>query len=255
MRKFASRLFMLLLAILIARVVSSEIEYGGGGAGGARADVLVREGLAGAVPRPLLLRRESATCVRRGSTEISNALLALKRLSAELFLFELKLCERGEEEDICGIVDIAAGNEVEYTGADSGGTGYTLNFKFEDEMVTISSSEGVIIAPDGVYEYLEEGVRVKESAALRLVESLPPVLTGLNSYNRPYTLTAEWSELPEFPGINWYRLTAMHTPDSTIIAEFAVAVDLSSVYRIDTDLLEPVLIFGQERVAVVTSAG
>ncbi len=254
MRKFASRLFMLLLAVLIARVESSEIEYGAV-AGGARVEVRVSEGLAGAAPRPLLLRRESATCVRRGSTEISNALLALKRLSSELLLFELKLCERGEEEDICGIVDIAAGDEVEYTGADSGGTGYTLNFKFENEMVIIGSSEGVIIAPDGVYEYLEDGVRVKESAAVKLVESLPPVLTGLNSYNRPYTLTAEWSELPEFPGINWYQLTALHTPDSSIIAEFAVAVDLSSVYRIDTDLPEPVLIFGQERMAVVTSVG
>ena len=86
-------------------------------------------------------------------------------------------------------------------------------------------------------------ISIKAATAIKFIESLPSVLTSLNIYNTRYTIecidTYKYSDLC----VGGFVIKAKHTESGNCIGIFLVAADLSSVYRIDDDLGEPVLIF------------
>jgi hypothetical protein len=75
-------------------------------------------------------------------------------------------------------------------------------------------------------------------AAGALVENLPTAATSLNSSNGAYHL-----ETSDIVVDDWfYDIKAVFSDAGSILSEFLVAIDMSAVYRIDTDV--PMLIYG-----------
>ena len=180
-----------------------------------------------------------------GRSEIENKALTIKHLPSGLLIFELNLFSRGENMGFSGILNVDESNHAHYDSSFNDSGKYKLDFYFSaggKEIRIVREGEMTII-PDGVYQYASGCISIKAATAIKFIESLPSVLTSLNIYNTPYTIecvdTYKYSDLC----VGGFVIKAKHTESGNCIGRFLVAADLSSVYRIDDDLGEPVLIF------------
>ena len=183
---------------------------------------------------------------RTDSTEKSNGILLLKSVTEELLLFELRLFEKGEELTISGIIPVTESGRTRYD-APAGNAGeFLLGFFIdrESQEVSITHKGALDVFPDGLYRYINADLRVQPDTAVALIKSLSPALTSLNVYNSQGILKCAGTEQNPGIGSDRYIITAENSASGKVFAKFAVASDLSSVYRTDDDMDEPVLIFG-----------
>ena len=187
--------------------------------------------------------------VRSDSTEKSNGILLLKSLTEELLLFELRLFCKGRELDIAGMIPVTESGRTRYD-APAGNAGeFLLSFYVDRELqvVSITHKGALKIVPDGLYRFSSEELNAKSDTAVEMIKNLSPALTSLNVYNAPAVLKCVRTEQDASTGVDRFIITAENGTSGEIFAKFSVAANLSSVYRIDDDREEPVLIFGVEK--------
>ncbi len=188
----------------------------------------------------------TGTYTRVDSSETDKGILSMKYLSGRFLLFELKLFSHGETSIISGIITVDESNKAEYSSSLNETNGYCINFYFDsykNKIILTHERDNAAIV-DGVYQYTENRINVKADSAIILLKNLSVALTSLNIYNTPYELKCSGIERDSSSGLDRLIITATYMDTGDVIARFSVAADLSSVYRIDNDFVEPILIFG-----------
>ncbi len=191
-------------------------------------------------------------CVQQGmyartdSTEMRSGVLSLKDISADTFLFELKLYDRGTSLLISGVINVENNTAVFDAAALEAGA-YKLKFVFSSsgQSVKITPEGKMALSPAGGYILVNKRIEVKAASAIILLGELPAAVTSLNRYNRPYEMYQVEDEADSLPGR--MIIAARDIKNDTIFARFSVAEDLSVIYRIDADMKEPVCIYGVDK--------
>ncbi|MDR1558211.1 MAG: Ig-like domain-containing protein [Clostridiales bacterium] len=185
--------------------------------------------------------------VREDSSQYNNAVLMAKYLSDDCAMFEFRLMEGSEAEGeahdtvICGVLIVDDSGTGFYETLPDAGNPFTINFNLSEDgqSVSITHTGELEISPDGVYNFTDAGLEVSDLSANAIIEHLPTAATSLNSnlgaytVNYPDALVADW----------FYIVEAVFDDSGAVLAKFAIAKDLSAVFRIDDDI-EPILIFG-----------
>jgi hypothetical protein len=120
----------------------------------------------------------------------------------------------------------------------------TIDFLLSEDgkQITVSHTGKVSISPDGVYDFVDDGLEVTERSAMAIIDHLSTAATSLNSNNGAYTI-----QYPEALVSDWfYPVEATFDDNGVVLAKFIIAKDLSAVYRVDDDI-EPILIFGSSQ--------
>ena len=179
---------------------------------------------------------------RAKSTERINSVLSLKHLTDRMFLFEFELFNNGVTDNISGIINVDLNNCAHYDLSTDKSGKNLLIFYFSNtaKIIRIEHTGTLKKKPDGLYQYHNDKIEISENAAFTLIRNLPAVLTSLNIYNIPYVL-----KCIEYNNKGELIIIARHTETANILAKFAVADDLSSIYRIDDDFKKTKLIFGK----------
>ena len=189
----------------------------------------------------------SGAFTRNDSSQYNNASLQIKYLSNDCVMFEFRLMEGSESQDwadtlILPFVLLVDDNGVGHYTSDVGATN-PMNIDFllseDGKQIIVSHTGDVSITPDGVYDFVDEGLEVTERSATAILDHLPTASTSLNSNNGAYTI-----QYPEALVSDWfYPVEAIFDDNGVVLAKFIIAKDLSAVYRVDDDI-EPILIFG-----------
>ncbi len=189
----------------------------------------------------------SGCYVREDSSQYNNAVLQMKYLSNNCAMFEFRLMEGSESEDIADTLVLPF---VLLVGEDGVGRYETLpesekSFSIalalseDGQSVTVTHTGELSISPDGVYTFINNSLEVSEVSAIAILDHLPAAATSLNQNNGAYTI-----QYPEELIADWfYPVQAVFDDNSAVLAKFLIAKDLSAVYRADDDI-EPALIFG-----------
>jgi hypothetical protein len=191
----------------------------------------------------------NASFTRDDSSQYSNASLNLKYLGNAFALFEFRLMEGSESEDIAvdtiisGIMLVNEDGTAVYETADNSENPLTINLTLtstdDGKAVDVSSNGDFVISPDGHYDYIETGIEVSDAASVAILEHLPTAATSLNSNNGDYTIN-----FPDALISDWfYSVEAVFNDNGETLAKFLIAKDLSAVFRVDDDI-EPVMIYG-----------
>lgn len=200
-------------------------------------------------PNELLAAWEavSGTFVRDDSNQYNNGVLQMKYLSNNTALFEFRLMEGNEQEEVSDsivlpfvlLVDEEGIGHYESTGENELNFNITFVLSEDGEHVTVSHTGDLRMSPDGIYHLIGSDLEVSDVTARAIIENLPTVLTSLNHNLGAYTI-----QYPEELLADWfYPVEAIFDDTGVVLARFFVAKDLSAVYRADEDI-EPVLIFG-----------
>ncbi len=189
----------------------------------------------------------SGTFVREESSQYNNGVLQLKYLSNNNVLFEFRLMEGEEEEDLAKTTVLPFVMLVEEDGTGRYQTlpdaenPFEIVFTLSEDgnKVTVSHTGEMPILCDGEYEFLNSSLEVSEASALAILDHLPTAATSLNHELGAYTIA-----YPEELIDDWfYPVEAIFDDTEAVLAKFLIAKDLSAVYRVDDDI-EPALIFG-----------
>jgi len=189
----------------------------------------------------------SGEFTRNDSSQYNNASLQMKYLSNDCVMFEFRLMEGSESQDwadtlILPFVLLVDDNGVGHYESDADATNpITIDFFLSEDgqQITVTHTGDVSISPDGVYDFVYEGLEISERSATAILDHLPTAVTSLNSNNGAYTI-----QYPDALVSDWfYPVEATFDDNGVILAKFIIAKDLSAVYRVDDDI-DPVLIFG-----------
>jgi hypothetical protein len=189
----------------------------------------------------------SGDFTRNDSSQYNNASLQMKYLSNDCVMFEFRLMEGSESQDwadtlILPFVLLVNDNGVGHYESDADATNpITIDFFLSEDgqQITVTHTGDVSISPDGVYDFVDEGLEVSERSATAILDHLPTAETSLNSNNGAYTI-----QYPDALVSDWfYPVEATFDDNGVALAKFIIAKDLSVVYRVDDDI-DPVLIFG-----------
>lgn len=185
--------------------------------------------------------------VRDGSSQYNNAVLLMKYLSNDCVLFEFRFMEGSEAEDeahnilVYGVLIVDDEGVGFYETLPDAASPFSINFTISEDgqRVTVTHSGELSISPDGEYIFADASLEVSDLSANAIIEHLPTATTSLNSNLGAYTI-----KYPEALVSDWfYIVEAVFDDTGTVLAKFAIAKDLSVVFRVDDDI-EPVLIFG-----------
>lgn len=189
----------------------------------------------------------SGSYVREDSSQYNNAVLQMKYLSNDCVMFEFRLMEGSEAEDMADnlvlpFVMIVGDDGVgRYETLPESEKPFSLEFALakDGKSVTVKHQGELPMSPDGVYTFTDGGLEVSEISAIAILEHLPTVATSLNHNNGAYTV-----QYPDALVSDWfYPVQAVFEDSGEVLAKFLIAKDLSAVYRVD-DGIDPVLIFG-----------
>jgi hypothetical protein len=186
--------------------------------------------------------------VREGSDQYNNASLQMKSLSNGCVLFEFDLMEGSESKEtqtlllpFILIVDEDGVGHYE-SDPDIENPLYIDFYLSEDgQHVSVTHSGEAWISPDGMYEFVDEGLEVSVFAGVEVLNNLPTAATSLNSNTGEYTI--DYSE--DLVDNLYYQVEANFTNNGAVLAKFLIATDLSAIYRVDDDI-DPIQIFGLE---------
>ncbi|AET67886.1 Ig-like domain-containing protein [Desulfosporosinus orientis DSM 765] len=190
----------------------------------------------------------SGSFARNDSSQYNSATLQMKYLSNDCVMFEFDLMAGSESEDwsdnlVLPFVllvdeDTGVGHYESDPDAENPLT-IDLYLSEDGKQVTVTHTGEISISPDGVYDYIDDGLEVSENSAIAILDHLPAAVTSLNSNNGAYTI-----QYPTELVANWfYPVEATFDDNGVVLAKFLIAKDLSAVYRADDDI-DPVLIFG-----------
>ncbi|MFA9422968.1 MAG: Ig-like domain-containing protein [Sedimentibacter sp.] len=189
----------------------------------------------------------SGEFTRNDSSQYNNASLQMKYLSNDCVMFEFRLMEGSESQDwadtlILPFVLLVDDNGVGHYESDADAIN-PINIDFllseDGQQITVTHTGDVSISPDGIYDFVNEGLEVSECSATAILDHLPTAATSLNSNNGAYTI-----QYPDALVSDWfYPVEATFDDNGVALAKFIIAKDLSVVYRVDDDI-DPVLIFG-----------
>ncbi|MDY0235372.1 MAG: hypothetical protein RBR71_05060 [Gudongella sp.] len=189
----------------------------------------------------------SGEFTRNDSSQYNNASLQMKYLSNDCVMFEFRLMEGSESQDwadtlILPFILLVDQNGVGHYESDPDATNpITIDFLLSEEgqRITVTHTGDVSISPDGVYDFVSEGLELSERSATAILDHLPTAATSLNSNNGAYTI-----QYPDALVSDWFYPVEVTFDDNGVaLAKFIIAKDLSAVYRVDEDI-DPVLIFG-----------
>ncbi|MGX8701230.1 Ig-like domain-containing protein [Caproiciproducens sp.] len=189
----------------------------------------------------------SGSFVRDDSSQYNNAVLQMKYLSDSCAMFEFRLMEGSEAEDLADSLVLPAvllvdGSGVgRYESLPDSGKPFHIDFSLsaDGKRVTVTHQGEMSVSPDGAYTFTGSDLEVSEVSAAAILDHLPTAATSLNHNNGEYTL-----QYPESLVSGWfYPVSATFNDTGAVLAKFIVAKDLSAVYRVDDDI-DPVLIFG-----------
>lgn len=184
--------------------------------------------------------------VREDSSQYNNAVLFMKYLSNNCAMFEFRLVEGSEEEDLAhdtliyGVLIVDDGKGTFETIPDAFNP-FTINFSLSEDgqRIIVTHSGDLSISPDGEYLFTDANLEVSSLSANTIIEHLPTASTSLNSTLGAYTIN-----YPDALVSDWFYIVEVTFDDTgAVLAKFAIAKDLSAVFRIDDDI-EPALIFG-----------
>lgn len=185
--------------------------------------------------------------VREGSSQYNNAVLVMKYLSNDCVLFEFRLMEGSEAENeahdtiVYGVMIVDDKGTGFYETLPNATAPFSISFAISEDgqRVTVVHSGELSISPDGEYSFTDASLEVSDLSANAIIEHLPTAATSLNSNLGVYTI-----HYPEALVADWFYIVEAALDDTgAILAKFAIAKDLSAVFRVDDDI-EPVLIFG-----------
>lgn len=190
----------------------------------------------------------SGSFTREASSQYNNATLQMKYLSNNCVMFEFNLMTGSESEDWADTLvlpfvllvdeDDGVGH---YESDPEAKNPITIDFYLSEngKQITVTHTGEIPISPDGVYNFVDEGLEVSERSATAILDHLPTAATSLNSNNGSYTI-----QYPDELIADWfYPVEATFDDTGVVLAKFLIAKDLSAVYRVDDDI-EPILIFG-----------
>lgn len=189
----------------------------------------------------------NATFAREDSSQYNNATLMMKYLDNDCILFEFRLMEGSESEDlvmdtiISGVLIIDDNGTGIYETIPDAENPFSIQFTLlEDEQTVVITHEGnLTVSPDGRYCFVEDYIEVSETSAGEILAFLPTAATSLNSNIGAYTIN-----YPDAYIFDWfYSVEAVFNDSGAVLAKFLIAKDLSAVFRVDDDI-EPVMIFG-----------
>ncbi len=189
----------------------------------------------------------SGSYVREDSSQYNNAVLQMKYLSNSCAMFEFRLMEGSESEDIADtlvlpfVLVVGEDGVGRYETLPESEKPFSIAFALSEDgqSVTVTHTGELSISPDGVYTFIDNSLEVSEVSALAILDHLPTAATSLNHNNGAYTI-----QYPEELIADWfYPVQAVFDDSGAVLAKFLIAKDLSAVYRADDDI-EPVLIFG-----------
>lgn len=189
----------------------------------------------------------NAAFARKGSGQYNNATLMMKYLYNGCALFEFRLMEGSESEDmafdtiISGVLIIDENGENVYETIPDAENSFSINFALSEDgqTVDVTHNGALEISPDGRYVFIENHIEVSDASSGEILSFLPTVATSLNknlgayTVNYPNALVSDW----------FYTVEAVFDDSGAVLAKFLIAKDLSAVFRADDDI-EPVMIFG-----------
>ncbi len=188
-----------------------------------------------------------AAFAREGSSQYDNATLMMKYLSNGCALFEFRLMEGSESEDLAfdtilsGVLIIDDNGTGVYETIPDAENPFSFHFALsEDGQVVDVTHDGALeISPDGRYLFVENQIEVSDASVGEILGFLPTAVTSLNSTLGSYTIY-----YPDALISDWfYSVEAVFDDSGAVLAKFLIAKDLSAVFRVDDDI-EPVMIFG-----------
>ncbi len=192
----------------------------------------------------------TSSFARSDSSQYNNATLQIKDLGDGIALFGFDIMEGSESTDRAESVNISGAfiANSDLTGTyeginESGETIFSINFQLakDGQKLTVTHEGDIAMNPDGTYNWLEGFIEADEGMAKALLENLPTAVTSLNSNLGAYTVNYPDSSILNY----FYPVTATFDDTGAVLADFLVAGDLSSVWRLDTENGVPVLIFGE----------
>lgn len=175
---------------------------------------------------------------REDNSQFNNALLNLKYLSGNAAIFEFKLMEGSESEEeaidtvISGVMSLNGNKGVYETNEKS------ITFEINDEKISVTHQGDFAISPDGVYEFVNDGIELSDELVAPILMYLPQAQTGLDS-KKDYTINVEGLVNDWF-----YPANAVLNENGNEVAKFVIAKDVSAIYRVDD---EATLIFGSAK--------
>ncbi len=189
----------------------------------------------------------NATFTRENSSQYDNSTLMIKYLSNSCALFEFRLMQGSESEDLAvdtivsGVMIIDDNGKGTYETIEDAENQYTLEFDLSQDGQTVDvKHDGALeISPDGKYLYVDDHVELSDVSVGEIIEFLPTVATSLNGNIGQYTINYPDSLISDW----FYTVEAVLDDSKKVLAKFFIAKDLSAVFRADDDI-EPVMIFG-----------
>ena len=175
-----------------------------------------------------------ATYGKENNSQYTNASVSFLKLKNPTILFDFRLMEGSENRDKAYASNVA-GIMIPNSSTSGAATivvdgkKVELNFLLKDNVVTVSQKGTLPINASGQYVFTSKDFRSSDKSIIALIESLPPSLTSLNVYNRPYRLEV----IDKLTSTGDYEVKAIHEPSKKVFALFTVHPDLHSVYRED----------------------
>lgn len=189
----------------------------------------------------------SGSFTREDSSQYNNGVLQIKYLSNNCAMFEFRLMEGSESEDMAEnlvlpfVLLVGEDGVGRYESLPDSEKPFSIDFALSEDgqTVTVTHTGELSISPDGVYTFTDSGLEVSEVSAIAILEHLATAATSLNHNNGEYIIQYPEELLGEW----FYPVQAVFKDSGAVLAKFLIAKDLSAVYRADDDI-EPVLIFG-----------
>lgn len=182
------------------------------------------------------------TYARDDNSQYNNGVLSLMYLDNDVVMFEFFIMEGSESEDAADNFCLAGAFYLDESGNGIYEHPKTENVKLEFTLtggsIAVKQTGDLPINVSGKYNFVEAYVEVTEDAAVEILEQLPTAATSLNHNNGEYKLAMSEEMVDGW----FYDVKANFVDTNQLIAEFYIARDMSSVYRVDTDA--PILIWG-----------